>query len=134
MEIVVPDVDAMIDEITAEVTDPDRNPNVGEASRSDNGRDRNQDDPVGNGRERNDDERVRDEGDRDQDNNDRDRDDNDRDASGADNRARSVRERINDRLGRDANNGSNRDNGSPNVVPGGPGNDRDRDDDCFPFC
>jgi hypothetical protein len=31
VEVVMPDVDAMIDEITARATDPDRNPNVGNA-------------------------------------------------------------------------------------------------------
>ena len=34
----MPDVDAMIDEITARATDPDRNPNVGNAGRGDSGR------------------------------------------------------------------------------------------------
>ena len=44
MEIVMPDVDAMIDEITASVTDPNRNPNVGDAGRAnDNGRERDDD-------------------------------------------------------------------------------------------
>ena len=35
VEIVMPDVDAMIDEITARATDPNRNPNVGNAARDD---------------------------------------------------------------------------------------------------
>lgn len=34
VEIVVPDVDAMIDEITARTTDPNRNPNIGSAGRA----------------------------------------------------------------------------------------------------
>ncbi len=37
-EIVMPDVDAMIDEITARATDPNRNPNVGNAGRDNSGR------------------------------------------------------------------------------------------------
>src|SRR5215210_167934 len=37
VEVVMPDVDAMIDEITARATDPNRNPNVGNASRSNSG-------------------------------------------------------------------------------------------------
>ena len=39
VEVVMPDVDAMIDEITARATDPDRNPNVGNADRGNAGRD-----------------------------------------------------------------------------------------------
>jgi hypothetical protein len=73
MEIVMPDVDAMIDEITAQVTDPNRNPNVGDAGRQDADRDEDQD--------------------RDQ----ADRDDDDRDRSAAENRRRSARDRISDR-------------------------------------
>jgi hypothetical protein len=37
-EIVMPDVDAMIDEITARATDPNRTPNVGNASRGNSDR------------------------------------------------------------------------------------------------
>jgi hypothetical protein len=39
VEIVMPDVDAMIDEITARATDPNRNPNVGSAGRDNSGLD-----------------------------------------------------------------------------------------------
>jgi len=39
VEVVMPDVDAMIDEITARATDPNRNPNVANAGRGDSGRD-----------------------------------------------------------------------------------------------
>jgi hypothetical protein len=39
VEIVMPDVDAMIDEITARATDPNRNPNVGNADRGNSGLD-----------------------------------------------------------------------------------------------
>jgi hypothetical protein len=38
VEIVMPDVDAMIDEITARTTDPNRNPNVGNAGRGNSAR------------------------------------------------------------------------------------------------
>jgi hypothetical protein len=38
VEIVMPDVDAMIDEITARATDPNRNPNVGNAGRGNSDR------------------------------------------------------------------------------------------------
>jgi hypothetical protein len=44
VEVVMPDVDAMIDEITARATDPDRNPNVGNAGRGNSGRDEDDDD------------------------------------------------------------------------------------------
>jgi hypothetical protein len=40
VEVVMPDVDAMIDEITARATDPNRNPNVGNAGRGDDDDDR----------------------------------------------------------------------------------------------
>ena len=40
----MPDVDAMIDEITARATDPNRNPNVGNAGRGNSGRDQDDDD------------------------------------------------------------------------------------------
>ena len=46
VEIVMPDVDAMIDEITARATDPNRNPNVGNAGRSNSGRAQGDDNPV----------------------------------------------------------------------------------------
>ena len=46
VEIVMPDVDAMIDEITARATDPNRNPNVGNAGRGNSGRAQGNDDPV----------------------------------------------------------------------------------------
>jgi hypothetical protein len=39
VETAMPDVEAMIDEITARATDPNRNPNVGDAGRGDSGRD-----------------------------------------------------------------------------------------------
>jgi hypothetical protein len=127
MEIVVPDVDAMIDEITAEVTDPNRNPNVGDAGRDENA-DRNRDEESRN-RDNGDD---RDEGDR---SGARNRDDGGRQTSPAQNRARSARERITDGgIGRDSNSRPNRDNGIPNIVPGGAGNDEDITDACFPFC
>ncbi len=38
VETAMPDVEAMIDEITARATDPNRNPNVGDAGRGDSGR------------------------------------------------------------------------------------------------
>jgi hypothetical protein len=38
VEIVMPDVDAMIDEITARATDPNRNPNVANTGPSNSGR------------------------------------------------------------------------------------------------
>ena len=44
VEIVMPDVDAMIDEITARATDPNRNPNVANAGQSDSSRARDNDD------------------------------------------------------------------------------------------
>ena len=44
LEVAMPDVEAMIDEITARATDPDRNPNVGNAGRGNSGRDRDDDD------------------------------------------------------------------------------------------
>ena len=127
MEIVVPDVDAMIDEITAQVTDPNRNPNVGDAGRDENA-DRNRDE----------DSRNRDDGD-DPDDGDRsaarNRDDGGRGSSPARSRARSVRERIiNDRIGRDSDSRSDRGNGVPSIVPGGSRDDEDITDDCFPFC
>jgi hypothetical protein len=40
VEVVMPDVDAMIDEITARATDPNRNPNVGNAGRGEDDDDR----------------------------------------------------------------------------------------------
>jgi hypothetical protein len=43
VEIVMPDVDAMIDEITARATDPNRNPNVGNAGRGNSGLDQGDD-------------------------------------------------------------------------------------------
>jgi hypothetical protein len=46
VEIVMPDVDAMIDEITARATDPNRNPNVGNAGRGNSDRARSDDNPV----------------------------------------------------------------------------------------
>ena len=46
VEIVMPDVDAMIDEITTRATDPNRNPNVGNAGRGNSGRAQGDDDPV----------------------------------------------------------------------------------------
>jgi hypothetical protein len=46
VEIVMPDVDAMIDEITARATDPNRNPNVGNAGTSNSGRAEGDDNPV----------------------------------------------------------------------------------------
>jgi hypothetical protein len=46
VEIVMPDVDAMIDEITARATDPNRNPNVGNAGRGNSGRAQGNDKPV----------------------------------------------------------------------------------------
>ena len=44
VEVVMPDVEAMIDEITARATDPNRNPNVGDGGRGNAGRDRDDDD------------------------------------------------------------------------------------------
>jgi hypothetical protein len=46
VEVVMPDVDAMIDEITARATDPNRNPNVGNAGRNNSGRVQEDDNPV----------------------------------------------------------------------------------------
>jgi len=46
VEIVMPNVDAMIDDITARATDPNRNPNVGNAGRGNSGRAQGNDDPV----------------------------------------------------------------------------------------
>ena len=46
VEIVVPDVDAMIDEITARATDPNRNPNVGSVARGNSERARGDDNPA----------------------------------------------------------------------------------------
>jgi hypothetical protein len=46
VEVVMPDVDAMIDEITARATDPNRNPNVANAGRGDSGRDQEDDNLV----------------------------------------------------------------------------------------
>jgi hypothetical protein len=43
-EVAMPDVDAMIDEITARATDPNRNPNVGNAGRGNSARDNEDDD------------------------------------------------------------------------------------------
>ena len=42
----MPDVDAMIDEITARATDPNRNPNVANAGRGDSARDQQDDNRV----------------------------------------------------------------------------------------
>jgi hypothetical protein len=105
MEIVMPDVDAMIDEITAQVTDPNRNPNVGDAGRQDADRDE------------------------DQDRDDRDRDD-DRDRSAAENRRRSARDRINERDRRTTS--ATRANGDDaQESQRGSGNNGNRDnDDC----
>ena len=44
VEVVMPDVDAMIDEITARATDPTRNPNVGNANRGNSSRGQEDDD------------------------------------------------------------------------------------------
>jgi hypothetical protein len=125
VEIVMPDVDAMIDEITAQVTDPNRNPNVGDAGQQDDQDE--DDDRESNGRER-------DRGSRNQDESDRDRDDSDRESSRADNRSRSVRERINDRFGRGSSSRSSGDTDNPGIERGGRGNNEDPGDDCFPFC
>jgi hypothetical protein len=122
VEIVMPDVDAMIDEITAQVTDPNRNPNVGDAGRQDDDQDED-DDRESNGRER-------DREDRDRDESDRNRDD-DRESSS---RSRSIRERINDRIGRGANGRSSGDNDTPGNELDARGNNEDPGDDCFPFC
>jgi hypothetical protein len=46
VEVVMPDVDAMIDEITARATDPNRNPNVANVGRGDSGRDQEDDNLV----------------------------------------------------------------------------------------
>jgi hypothetical protein len=46
VEVIMPDVDAMIDEITARATDPNRNPNVGDAGRSRANRDDSGDEPT----------------------------------------------------------------------------------------
>ena len=46
VEVVMPDVDAMIDEITARATDPNRNPNVANAGRGDSARDQQDDNRV----------------------------------------------------------------------------------------
>jgi hypothetical protein len=44
VEVVMPDVEAMIDEITARATDPNRNRNAGNAGRGNSGRDEDEDD------------------------------------------------------------------------------------------
>jgi hypothetical protein len=124
-EIVVNDVDAMIDEITASVTDPNRNPNVGDDGRDD---DRNRDQ---GGRDRDEDNRAQDENGG---NSDRSRGSNARGSSATGNRARSVRERINDRVGRDSSNGPNRNDNDSGGGRGGQDNGEDPSDDCFPFC
>src|SRR5215216_452966 len=46
VEVVMPDVDAMIDEITARATDPNRNPNVGNAGRGNSASDAEKDERV----------------------------------------------------------------------------------------
>jgi hypothetical protein len=46
VEVVMPDVDAMIDEITARATDPNRNPNVGNAGRGTSASDAENDERV----------------------------------------------------------------------------------------
>jgi hypothetical protein len=120
VEIVMPDVDAMIDEITAQATDPNRNPNVGNAGRQDD--DQDEDDRESSGRER--DRGDRDEGDR----------DDDRDTSPARNRARTIRDRIKDQIGRGSNSRSSGERSSPVNERGGRGNNQDPTDDCFPFC
>ena len=119
MEIVVPDVDAMIEEITAQVTDPTRNPNVGGANRDDD-----------RGSARDEDARARDDGGRDSG---RSRDD-DRVTPDATRRPRSARERINERFGRGSESRPSRNADVPSIVPGGRGDDEDIGDDCFPFC
>jgi hypothetical protein len=50
VEVEMPDVEAMIDEITARATDPNRNPNVGNAGRDEDGSDREVDEPRENRR------------------------------------------------------------------------------------
>lgn len=87
IEVVVPDVDAMIDEITARTTNPNRNPNTGDAARR----------------------AVDDDEDKDSDNAKDDR------QSSNDKKRKSVRDRIRERLGqsRDNQNGS----AVPGIVP-----------------
>lgn len=95
-EIVMPDVDAMIDEITARATDPNRNPNVRDGRRI---TDRSDDDQR--------DEDVDDEDDED-----------DEDLSPAERRRKRLRDLIRERAGR-----GNNDSDSRVIMPGGGSDD-----------
>jgi hypothetical protein len=106
IEIVMPDVDAMIDEITARATDPNRNPNVGNAGRGNSDRDQaddGDDDPEG--------------------------------TDARENRRKSARERINERnRSGSSTSRSNRSPVIPNVpviVPSGSGNNNQECEDPF---
>ncbi len=106
----VPDVDAMIDEITARVTDPNRNPNVGDAGRRVTGRDDDdRDDNSSSTRRRSARDRLRDRNNR----------SSERDEDDRDDPANSV---IGPRIPRPGNGQSGNDD---NCSVGDPG---------FPFC
>jgi hypothetical protein len=98
VEIIMPDVDAMIEEITARATDPNRNPNVSNIARPDNDQDR-------------DDNRVITERDED-------------DERSTEGRRKSARERINERNTRKTPTANSRDIIVPNIDTG---NSRGRD-------
>jgi hypothetical protein len=113
IEVVVPDVDAMIDEITARTTDPNRNPNTGDAAR-----------------------RALDDDDDDDDRQ------NDRQSSN-DKKRKSLRDRIKERTGRsNSSSADDDDEGLVPNFPSTNNNPviRDSDGDCgindpnFPFC
>jgi hypothetical protein len=114
IEVVVPDVDAMIDEITARTTDPNRNPNVGDAAR----RALEDDD---------DDDELAD-------------DDDDRQSSN-DKKRKSLRDRMKERAGRSSSSRDDDDDLVPNspITNNNPAIG-DSDGDCeigdpnFPFC
>ena len=100
-EVVVPDVDAMIDDITARAIDPNRNPNAGDAGR-----------------------RVTERDERD------DRDESSSNAnSRSDNRRKSIRDRIKERTGR-SNPGSGARSVVPNVPVIVPGSGRGQGQQC----
>jgi hypothetical protein len=104
----------MIDEITASVTDPNRNPNVGAAGQANGDDDRDQGNRNDNARER----------------------DDERD-SATENRRRSARERSNDRNRRTPTN-SRASDSTRETVPGiqggtGPGGNQNNDDCESPF-
>jgi hypothetical protein len=102
VEIVMPDVDAMIDEIAARATDPDRNSNADNDDRSNNDRNGNGEDRDGG----------------------RDRADNSRAGSPPENRRKSARERVIERVNRQPPPANNNSGGGqpPANEPVWPGN------------